>query len=81
MRVVSGRPKTIEILGVWLITQPSKTSPTGCVIQVLVELPGEDGYRLTHEEPWDPPTFGHVSHYVHPAGILAKPLISKRVRA
>lgn len=52
----------IPILGVWLI----KEAGTNGKLQVLVELPGEEGYR---EAIWDVADDGPISHYVHPSGI------------
>lgn len=58
--------KTIEIKGIWLI---KATAHNGNRIEVLVELP--DGtYRAAITEVADD---GPISHYSHPAGILAAP--------
>lgn len=52
----------IAIEGVWLIKEAGENGK----IKVLVELPGEEGYREIIVDTADE---GPISHYVHPSGI------------
>ena len=61
--------KTIEIKGVWLIKQPNNL---GDGLQVLVQL--ADG--TYHEAIAETADDGPISHYVHPAGIAAGPVVT-----
>jgi hypothetical protein len=58
--------KTVEIRGVWLI---KATAHNGNRLQVVVEL-ADGTTRLAIAEIADD---GPISHYVHPAGIVAAP--------
>lgn len=58
--------KTIEIRGVWLL---KATAHNGNRLQVVVELADGSKHLAISEVADD----GPISHYVHPAGIVAAP--------
>jgi hypothetical protein len=60
--------KTIEIKGVWLI---KGTAHNGNQIKVVVEM-ADGTHHLAIREVADD---GPISHYVHPSGILAAPVV------
>lgn len=60
-------PETIDIRGVWLIKD---TAHNGSRLQVLVETADRQHHLVIDETSDD----GPISHYVHPAGIIAGPI-------